>query len=101
MKLYYLAHPYTGNEKENFKLATSRTQTLLDLGYHVLSPVTYTHPIHQQKERDYNFWMKFCLVLISKCDGIIFAPGWEDSRGCLLEYAHSDGKEILFLEDII
>jgi hypothetical protein len=101
MKLYYFAHPYTGDEANNFILANERTQKLLDLGYNVLSPVTYTHPLHAKKERNYAFWMDFCLVLVEKCDGIIFAPGWQNSKGCMLEADHSEGKEILFYEEVI
>jgi hypothetical protein len=100
-KLYYFAHPYTGNEERNFLLATSRTQELLDMGYKVLSPITYTHPLHGTRERTYGFWMDLCLSLVRHCDGIIFAPGWQKSKGCVLEFEHSEGKEIIFLEDII
>jgi len=101
MTLWYFAHPYTGDEEQNFILANSRTQILMDMGYNILSPITYTHPLHTHKERDYDFWMELCLVLMKHCDGIIFAPGWKWSNGCNLEYEQSTGKQILFYKDIV
>jgi len=101
MKLWYFAHPYTGNEEGNFLLATSRTQDLLDRGYKVLSPITYTHPLHSTKERSCDYWMDLCLSLVRHCDGIIFAPGWQKSKGCVEEKEHAVGKQIIYWEDII
>lgn len=30
--------------------------------------------------------MKFCIAELLKCDTVIFIPGWETSRGAVLEY---------------
>ena len=100
-KLYYFAHPYTGDEENNFTLATARTQELLDRGYNVLSPVTYTQPLHGNRNRSYDFWMDLCMVLVRHCDGIILAPGWQKSGGCLQEIGGSQGKEILRYGEIV
>jgi len=102
-KLFYFAHPYTGDEENNFILATDRTQKLLDLGYNVLSPVTYTQPLHGDKERSYDFWMDLCMVLLRHCDGIILAPLWEGSGGCVMEAIDAawGGKEMLQYEEVI
>jgi len=100
-KLWYFAHPYTGDEENNFTLATARTQELLDRGYNVLSPVTYTQPLHGNRNRSYDFWMDLCMVLVRHCDGIILAPGWQKSGGCLQEIGGSQGKEILRYGEIV
>jgi len=102
MKLWYFAHPYTGSENQNYILATSRTNILLDMGYKVLSPITYTGPLHASVPRSYDYWMDFTLTLMRHCDGIIFAPDWQKSKGCVLEYDNvKEGQEIIYWEDII
>lgn len=85
MKLYYFAHPYSGNPEENFRLANERTLKLLNAGYNVFSPITHSHPLQAIESHDYEFWMQLDEVIIPRCGGLILAPGWRKSKGCQSE----------------
>lgn len=104
-RLWYFAHPYTGDEEANFKLATLRTQQLMDLGYVVYSPITYTHPLHVGKNRDYRFWMNFDKPFVKQSNGgLILAPRWESSGGCreeLDDFLNLGREILLYRENII
>lgn len=118
--LYYFAHPYSvkdtvGNsihvaEEANFNLACLRTAELLKKGYFVYSPIAHTHPVHIRdpkfiSEGEYLLWLKLDNLFIEKTNfrGIILAPGWEKSNGCIGEKKKFEKKnlEVLFYKDIM
>jgi len=84
-KLYYFAHPYSGNPEENFRLANERTVVLIENDWDVFSPISHSHPLQLIKDRPYDEWMELDNVIMSRCDGLILAPGWQKSKGCVLE----------------
>lgn len=107
-KLYYFAHPYTGesiNDRlKNFKICIDRTRMLLKNDFKIFAPIVYTHPLDIECDFfDYNFWIQFDETFMDICDGIILAPEWETSKGCGIEkeYFEKQNKEILFFSDII
>ena len=87
MKLWYVAHPYSGNEYHNYLRALRATILLLDRGFVVFSPIVHSHPLDMYKKREPSFWYAQDLEILEKCDGIILCEGWEDSKGCRLEYS--------------
>lgn len=102
-RLWYFAHPYTGDEETNYEDSQRKMQVLLDMGYNVISPIGATHDLHKDKPRTYDFWMKLVSVYLTHCDGIIFDPEWRFSPGCHDEHIQAmyEGKEILFYEEIV
>jgi hypothetical protein len=118
--LFYMAHPYTakdadGNyvreaEDANFQLCNYRAGRLMLAGYNVYSPISHTHPIHMAtpeflQRHEHEMWYEVDMNLISKAnfDGIILAPGWENSKGCCAEkivFEHR-GLKVLYYKDII
>lgn len=100
--LWYFAHPYTAKRKDgtfipeaedaNFQLANQRASELLKRGYNIYSPISHTHPIHRScpaflKNEEHEMWYGLDNDFIEKTDwaGIILAPDWESSRGCVDE----------------
>ena len=109
--VHYFAHPYTardgeGNlvpaaEEANFNLCNIRAGELLKRGYNVYSPISHTHPIHRAcpaflKNHEHKMWYHLDNQIIArmKWDGIILAPGWEDSTGCCDELDLFRGMEL-------
>ncbi len=83
---------------------------MIELGYNVYSPISHTHPIHRASpvflaRHEHEAWYKLDMDFISKTqfDGIILAPGWEDSRGCLMErdWFLKAGLRILTYEEAV
>ena len=107
-KIYYLAHPYTGNEEENVKQSIMATNLLLERGFYIFNPLTHPHPLNMGWVREPKFWYDFDILFLNKCDGIIMSPGGENSKGCKKEFLHAVDMikkgiwiEILFYEDIM
>jgi hypothetical protein len=106
LKIYYLAHPYSGDKRDNVKKSIKITNDLLDRGHTIFNPLTHSHPLDKEYKREPKFWYELDLMFLKKCDGIIMAPGWERSKGCRMELKEAEnmiGKginfEILFYGD--
>lgn len=119
-KIYYLAHPYSPSDgshpkspqgsgiiEGNLHNSIKITNELLDKGYYIFNPLTHSHYLHKQKERDSDFWYDLDLEFLGRFNGIILCPGWDLSKGCKKEFqlalaiSKSSKFEILFYEDII
>lgn len=101
--LYYFAHPYScknpdgtpnhAKEEANFNLCCQRSAELILAGYNIYSPICHSHPIHISRREfieanEYKKWIDLDNLIIEKTDfkGIILAPGWASSMGCIAEY---------------
>jgi len=103
MKLWYFAHPYSGNEEGNFNKCNERTVKLLDLGFKVFSPISHSHHLDTIQKSSLEKWLEIDFAILDRCDGIIMAPGWEKSKGCVAEHGRADrkGYEIRLYEEIV
>ena len=118
--LWYFAHPYTakdndGNyvslaEEANFRICNIRAGELLRRGYNIYSPISHTHPIHIAtpkflKDHEHEMWYHLDNQVIDRTrfDGIILAPEWETSSGCVAEKKKIEGMggKVLYYTDII
>lgn len=107
-KIYYLAHPYTGNIEENVKKSIEATNKLLDLGYKIFNPLTHSHSLDMNKSREPQFWYDLDIDFLRKMNGIILGPKWYDSKGCINEFNYAIHMirenrtfQILLYEEII
>jgi len=104
---YYFAHPYTckdvtekavyakyvpEGEQANFELCNQRAARLIEAGYNIYSPISHTHPIHRASpvflaRHEHEAWYALDNELIARTDfdGVILAPKWEKSTGCVDE----------------
>ena len=118
--LWYFAHPYTckdenghyvpAGEEANFRICNHRSGRLLARGYNIYSPISHTHPIHRASpvflaRHEHDLWYELDLDFIAKTDftGIILAPGWKASKGCVLEKETFEdmGKPALYYDDLV
>lgn len=106
--LVYVASPYTHPDpaeiERRYLQVTKITADLVVGGMTAISPITYGHTLAamNQMPGDWDFWMEFCINLLSKCDKLLVVKmqGWEESRGVQAEiaYAKEHGIEVEFME---
>lgn len=95
----YLAHPYGGNH-QNMVEARHLATTL----YEEFPKLTILNPLDNGEYMfgdDEETIIKHVLELLARCDVLLLAPGWEDSKGCNKELnkALDKGMDILKVED--
>lgn len=95
--LYYVAHPF-GNDDSNRVKVEEIIKELMEL-----RPTwNFFSPIHasgfQYALIPYIEGMNWCLNMLSRCDALILCEGWENSKGCCMEYACAIAKEIPIYE---
>lgn len=86
MKVFYLSHPFTGNEEQN-RLETTKLMQLLGSlfpQYVFLSPIDAMKPLEHLL--DYDTILSQTLELLKRRDGIILTGRWQKSHGCQTEY---------------
>ena len=98
MRMYYVSHPFTGDEEWNKKDAREQVARLKKenpqyLFINPLDAFTYAEDL------PYTEIIKQCLELVRNCDGLVLTGDWENSRGCLLERQEAEqyGLEIIDL----
>lgn len=100
MKIFYVSHPYTGDEEKNRKEARDITAMLKDhypqhIFINPLDAMRYTTGLPYEES------IKQCLEVLSICDGIIMAGDWKNSVGCRREFEEAQLRNmgITHLED--
>ena len=86
MKLIYLGHPYGGDEK-NVDDAKQMVKRLVKKFPETvfLSPLQATGFYYN--DIPYIQGMEHCLEMLSRCDALWLCDGWQESKGCCMEYA--------------
>lgn len=85
--LVYISHPYTGNEQKNIMDAERIAKTLAwKYQNHIFINPLATMRHEGLAGLDYDITISHCLKLLEKCDAVIMAGDWEESRGCMTEY---------------
>ncbi len=82
----YIAGPMTGLPHHNFPAFRKAACDLNRKGYHAVSPLE----INGEQEGAPGDWMqcmrKDIAALVTRCDFVALLPGWQLSRGALLEH---------------
>ena len=70
-------------------------QLLNTAGYVAINPAKVNAQLPEVSHKDY---MKTSLAMLDMCDAIFMLPGWQDSKGCEIEfeYAYEHGIHIIF-----
>jgi hypothetical protein len=82
MKRIYVAGPMSGLPDFNYPAFHAAAEDLRALGYHVENPADNTPPACGTWEG----WMRKALAQIITCDAMAMLPGWERSKGAVLEF---------------
>lgn len=103
----YLAHPYSGSQKqhqERFESASEIAAVLIARGAIVFSPISHSHPVDQYlnpKISCAKLWLRQDFQFIKWSDIVLIAEvdGWEDSSGIRaeVEFCNRIGKKVRLL----
>lgn len=96
--LIYLGCPYSHPDRavrvERFEKVTKVAAKLIEVGYHVYSPITHSHPMAEvgKLPGDWDFWEKQdrLFLSISKAMFVLHLPGWSESKGLQAEIKIAD-----------
>jgi len=89
--IVYLAAPYSAGdeelERERVRKVTEVAGKLIDAGYYVFSPLTYTERIADNGHQPPVGWYDFDLTFLQYCGAIVVLQldGWSESHGVKLE----------------
>ncbi len=102
MKTLYLSHPFTGRKEAENAADAERVRDTLQRKF---PGICFINPLAMfgGAKMDYCFSLSLALEVLSRCDGIIMYPGWEESGGCRAEkaFAMREGMEIYNLESFL
>lgn len=91
---WYVAGPMTGIPELNFPAFHAKAAELRALGFHVENPAE----INADPKAKWEDCMRADIARLVTCDAIVLLPGWEKSRGALLEHylAETLGLTVVF-----
>ena len=75
----YLAGPCSGLPDNNYPAFHAEAARLRAIGFHV------ENPAENQQQVDWQSYMRVAVAQLVKCDAVALLPGWERSRGALIE----------------
>ena len=97
MKLIYISHPYSGDEKGNRANAEKISADLQKKYPYIVfvNPLNAMRHITKTK-LTYDDTVALCIGLLAACDGIVMTGKWQDSKGCNAErdFAVSRGMTV-------
>lgn len=85
--LVYMCHPYSSDPAGNVVASMHKWDELMTLDKFVLINPLWSHAQHCELQRPYEFWLKYDLRLIERCDAVYRVAG--DSPGADREVAHA------------
>lgn len=78
----YIAGPMRGMPDLNLPAFEQAAQELKKHGYETVSPAD----LIEEQPRSREYYLAKGLAEITKCDEVVFLPGWQQSEGALIEY---------------
>jgi hypothetical protein len=90
----YISGPMTGLPAVNFPAFHAEAARLRALGFHVEIPAENSAP----PRGTWKGWMRLSIAQIVTCDRVHMLPGWEGSRGAVIEHrlAKDIGIEVTY-----
>lgn len=89
MKIY-LSGKITGEETQAHKTFAEKETELKAKGFNVINPMTLPH----KHDKTWKSYMRDCIKALCDCDAILMLPGWENSKGAIIEHDVSIRLEI-------
>ena len=91
MKLVYVSHPYTGDEKKNVKSARKYCRKLREQhpDWVIFNPLDNFKFAHGSG-CTYDDYMRMDTEILGRCDIVVFCGKWRKSKGCMAEYREAE-----------
>ncbi len=88
--LVYISGPYTADTAlgihENIEVAHRTSVNLWNAGFGCVTPhLNTTHFEHFCPDVPHAAWLEADLRMLEGCDAILMLPGWEQSKGAVME----------------
>ena len=93
MKIY-ISGPITGMDNGNKEAFDGMEHKLRDRGHDVVNP----HSLPHNHGKTWNEYMREDLKAMLDCQGAVFLPGWNNSRGARVEYDLALALDLTFCE---
>lgn len=99
-KLAFISQPMKGKTKEKIREERQAiAEKLMEMGYETVDSVFADFPSVEDEYKSVSLaYLAKSLNLLAKCDGVAFASGWANARGCKIEHdcAEAYGIPVLF-----
>ena len=110
MKVVYVAGPYMGETHDgksffqihtNIMVAREWAKKVFALGAFAFCP--HLNCFHMELDTDFSadWWRKADLEILERCDAVLLIPGWENSRGSVMEktFAQDNSIPVFYTEN--
>lgn len=82
--LLMISQPMNGKSNEEIKEERKNiVKEFTEKGYTILDAIVSEHPPQGSDEALY--YLSKSIEFMSKVDGVVFMPGWDEARGCIIE----------------
>ncbi len=100
---FMISQPMAGKTIEQIRDERKEAIRLLEARGHTVIDSVFTEPAPEPIDNVGLWYLAHSLVVMAACDGVLFMPGWEEARGCRIEYEAADayGLVTLFMSDLM
>lgn len=88
--LVYVSGKYSGDIDANILAAQKVAVDLWEMGHHVICPHLNTIHFENTCRSSYEHYIAGDLDMISRLDCLVMIPGWEESKGALIEKEYAE-----------
>lgn len=98
-KKAFISQPMKGKTVERIEEERQKLkENLMEMGYEVVDSVFKDFPTADEEYKSVPLaYLAKSLNILAKCDGIAFASGWANARGCRIEHECALAYEIPIL----
>jgi len=99
----YIAGPMSGLPEHNYPAFYAAEKKLVNLGHHVINPARLDDE-SGETARTWDWYLRRDLqAMLGSADVVVLLPGWESSRGAMLEryVALTLGMIVLTLQEVL
>lgn len=100
---FMISQPMAGKTIEQIRAEREGDVRLLEARGHTVLDSVFAEPAPESIDNVALWYLARSLEVMAECDGVLFMPGWDEARGCRIEYEVADayGLVTLFMSDLM